>query len=148
MKISPNGLANLLDHVSRLSFNEGFSHGLNPAQWQCLRYFCRATDAGCTVSAFAASQGTTMGTASRTVAALTKKGYLVKVDNPRDRRSSLISLTAEGDLLISRDPLNFLASSIATLEANDQRNLAGCLEHILMNMSRADCAANGQTETL
>ena len=147
MKISPNGLASLLDHVSRLSFNEGFSHGLNPAQWQCLRYFSRATDVGRTVSAFAASQGTTMGTASRTVAALTKKGYLIKVDNPRDRRSSLISLTAEGYVLISQDPLNFLASSIATLEMDDQRSLAGCLEHILMNMTRDNCAAEGQTET-
>ena len=148
MKISPNGLANLLDHVSRLSFNEGFSHGLNPAQWQCLRYFSRAADAGRTVSAFAASQGTTMGTASRTVAALTKKGYVVKVDNPRDRRSSLISLTPEGDLLISQDPLNFLASSIATLEMNDQHSLAGCLEQILMNMTRANCEAGSRTETL
>jgi DNA-binding MarR family transcriptional regulator len=138
MKISANGLANLLDHVSRLSFNEGFSHGLNPAQWQCLRYFSRATDAGRTLSAFAASQGTTMGTASRTVAALTKKGYLEKINNPRDRRSSLISLTTQGDELIEQDPLNFLASSIATLETDEQRNLAGCLEHILMNMSRAN----------
>ncbi|MGB0684303.1 MAG: MarR family winged helix-turn-helix transcriptional regulator [Magnetovibrionaceae bacterium] len=133
--ISATGLARLIDQISRNTFNNAFHRNLNPAQWQCLRYFERAGHRGRTVSEFAMAQGTTKGTASRTVSALIGKGYLVKETNPRDARSNLVRLTSDGAELLKDDPLDRLAEVLERLESDQQEALAESLSRVLVDMS-------------
>ncbi|MGB0671511.1 MAG: MarR family winged helix-turn-helix transcriptional regulator [Rhodospirillales bacterium] len=134
-RISATGLARLIDQISRNTFNDAFHRNLNPAQWQCLRYFQRAGDRGRTVSDFALAQGTTKGTASRTVSALIGKGFLAKEANPRDARSSLVKLTLAGSDLLADDPLLRLAASLDRLETEKKDALADALAQVLMDFT-------------
>jgi len=67
------------------------------------------------VTGFANFQGTTKGTASQTVAALVRKGYLERVADKNDRRVHRLMLTPTGEELISKDPLQALAEAVDKL---------------------------------
>lgn len=104
-KLSTRGLARLIEQVGKAAYNLGFTPGLNPAQWAGLRYFDEATTERRTVTGFAQFQGTTKGTASQTVAALVRKGYLRRVGDKQDRRVHRLVLTDESQVLLRADPL-------------------------------------------
>ncbi len=95
-KLSVRGLARLIEQVGKAAYNLGYTPGLNPAQWAALRYFDEATIERRTVTGFAQFQGTTKGTASQTVAALVRKGYLRRVGDKQDRRVHRLVITDEG----------------------------------------------------
>lgn len=128
------GIAALLEQVSRIVQAMCFADGMHPVQWSALRYFSKAGANARTVSGLANYQGTTLPPASRTVAALVKKGYLEAVVDPRDRRSRRIDLTDEGRSLISRDPIHALEQAIADLPAERRQVLTDSLEAILAQL--------------
>lgn len=129
--VSERNVAFLLEQVGRAAFGDGFSGGLNPAQWAALRYFGRANRFSRAVSAFAEFQGTTRGTASQTVKSLVKKGYLTREPAPGDRRSFRLELTAEGRRLLEDDPFQELAGIAGSLTPAQRSNLAQGLDIIL-----------------
>lgn len=92
-----------------------YCHGLNPAQWDCLRFIGQANRFSRTSGALALFLGTTKGTASQTLNALEKKGYLSRVPDPDDRRVRHIELTELGARLLDEDPLNCLDKAISNL---------------------------------
>ena len=49
----PKAVAELFEHLSRAIYSLSFSEGLNPAQWNALRYLNRANPSSRTMSAFA-----------------------------------------------------------------------------------------------
>ena len=110
-KLSSRGLARLIEQVGKAWYNLGYTRGLNPAQWAALRYFQESTTDWQTVTGFANFQGTTKGTASQTVAALVRKGYLNRVADKNDRRVHRLVLTLEGEALVAQDPLQALADA-------------------------------------
>ncbi|MFB6261826.1 MAG: MarR family transcriptional regulator, partial [Thiohalorhabdaceae bacterium] len=65
---------------------EGASSGLTPAQWSALRFFASANRFSRTVSAFAAYNVTSRGTASQTIKALERHGYLRRETVTADKR--------------------------------------------------------------
>lgn len=129
--VSERSVAFLLEQVGRAAFGDGFSGGLNPAQWAALRYFGRVNRFSRAVSAFAEFQGTTRGTASQTVKSLVKKGYLTREPAPGDRRSFRLELTAEGRGLLEDDPFQELADIAGSLTPAQRSNLAQSLDIIL-----------------
>ncbi len=98
-------IADLLDCLGRWTRGAQFSHGLNPAQWEALRFIGRANRPSRTPGALAKYLGATRGTASQTVQALEKKGYLTRVTNAADRRVVYLELTDAGADLLAQDPL-------------------------------------------
>lgn len=128
------GIAALLEQVSRIVQAMCFADGMHPVQWSALRYFSKAGANARTVSGLANYQGTTLPPASRTVAALVKKGYLEAIVDPRDRRSRRIDLTDEGRALIGRDPIHALEQAIADLPAERRQALTDSLEAILAQL--------------
>jgi DNA-binding MarR family transcriptional regulator len=128
------GIAALLEQVSRIVQAMCFADGMHPVQWSALRYFSKAGANARTVSGLANYQGTTLPPASRTVAALVKKGYLEAIVDPRDRRSRRIDLTDEGSALIGRDPIHALEQAIADLPAERRQALTDSLEAILAQL--------------
>lgn len=80
MEISQSALeaARLIDRIERLARSGVPVHGLNPAQWEALRYLGRANRFSRTPAGLAAYLGSTRGTVSQTLIALEQKGFLAR----------------------------------------------------------------------
>lgn len=104
--------AHLIDRLDRLARSGEASDGLNPAQWEALRYVARANRFSSTPAALAEYLGSTRGTVSQTLIALEEKGHLTREPSERDRRSVLIQLTAIGSQALKRDPILALAADL------------------------------------
>jgi DNA-binding MarR family transcriptional regulator len=130
-------IAFLLGRFARLSREVQFSQGLNPAQWEGLRYLARANSYSRNPSAFAAFLGTTKGTASQTLIALEQKGFVRRRRNGCDRRQVALELTARGRNLLARDPLLSIEQAAACLSEDIGAPLANCLGHLMQRMQSA-----------
>ena len=135
-KLSTRGLARLIEQVGKAAYNLGFTPGLNPAQWAALRYFDEATLERRTVTGFAQFQGTTKGTASQTVAALVRKGYLKRMGDKQDRRVHRLVLTDESQTLLRGDPLQQLSNALESLQQEERWALAVSMEKVLHQLIR------------
>tara|TARA_A100001037_G_scaffold304411_1_gene341128 strand:+ start:672 stop:1142 length:471 start_codon:yes stop_codon:yes gene_type:complete len=99
-----------------------------------LRFIGQANRFSRTPGALAAFLGTTKGTASQTLNALEKKGYLRRVPDPEDRRVRHIELTELGTGLLAEDPLNCLDRAIANLPAEIVETMSDGLNRLCADM--------------
>lgn len=120
-----------LERLSRLIRQQGFEEGLNPAQWEALRYVSRANRFSITPGALAQYLGSTKGTVSQTLLSLEKKGLLQKVQSAADARVVLLALTSTGTEMLARDPLLSLSADIGALSGKTGRRLAKGIDEIL-----------------
>ncbi|MBF0560946.1 MAG: MarR family transcriptional regulator [Alphaproteobacteria bacterium] len=132
--VSASAVAELLEQVVRIAHGRAFAHGLNPAQWTALRYCAQANESSRTVSAFARYHATSRGTASQTISALVRKGYLTRVPGPGRGASHRLSVTLEGTRLLVSDPVNQLITGIQALPEEKGYLLAETLEGLLGHM--------------
>jgi DNA-binding MarR family transcriptional regulator len=131
-------LSRLLDRISRMARGLQYCHGLNPAQWDSLRFVARSNRFSRTPGALALFFGTTKGTASQTLNALEKKGYLSRVTDPDDKRVRHIALTLSGEELLAEDPLNCLDLAIERLSGDVVDTMAKGLNELCTNL-KARC---------
>ena len=127
--------AHLAGRLARLLRAGDFAAGLNPAQWEALRYLARANRFSRTPAALADYLNSSRGTVSQTLIALEEKGLIEKTRSATDARSTLLSLTAAGQAMLSHDSEAMIARAIdetgvapevaAALEAALSRALAG-----------------------
>ncbi len=108
-------LTDLLDRLGRMTRCLQFAQGLNPAQWESLRFIARANCFSRTPSALATFLGTTKGTASQTLIALEKKGCLRRSRDGVDRRVTRLEITEAGEALLARDPLRCVDKAAGNL---------------------------------
>ena len=127
-------LAELMDQICRLNDSASFVHGLNPAQWAALRFFAEANPQVRTTTAFARYHATTKGTASKSVRALERKGYLTRERSIHDGRAAILDVTERGRRLLSEDPLNDLARCMDELTDQQRFVLAEALEAVARTM--------------
>lgn len=104
-------IAELVNRLGRVVHCMQFSEGLNPAQWEALRYMRRANRYSRTPTALADFLGTTKGTASQTIKALASKGYLRRLPEPTDGRVCRLEITDAGTGLLQKDPMRRLESA-------------------------------------
>ena len=121
-----------LERLSRLIRQQGFGEGLNPVQWEALRYVSRANRFSNSPSALAQYLGSTKGTVSQTILSLEKKGLLEKTPSPADARVVLLTLTAKGKEFLAKDPLLALGSDIAGLSSKTVKRFAKAVSEILL----------------
>lgn len=124
----PRAVAELFEHLSRTVHAMSFSAGLNPAQWNALRFLARANPSARTMSAFAQSHQTTKSTASQTLSALERKRLIRKVPDPEDRRVVRLDLTPKGEKLLSQDPITHLVEALEAIPAEDLVVIARAIE--------------------
>ena len=127
-------LTRLLDRVGRMARGLQYSQGLNPAQWDSLRFVARANQLSRTPGGLAAFLGTTKGTASQTLKALEKKGYVRRVAHKSDKRVRHLAITDEGKALLNEDPLNCLDIAVRSLEPQLSDSLSAALTHLCGEM--------------
>jgi DNA-binding MarR family transcriptional regulator len=135
---SAENIAELLDRLARATHALQFAHGLNPAQWESLRFLNRANRYSRSPSTLAEYLGTTKGTASQTLRALEDKGYIQRCRDCADRRGVSLDLTVEGRALLKLDPMQDLAKAVAGLSAPCSERLAEGLSQLLGHM-RSRC---------
>lgn len=123
-------LANLLEQTARNIYEDRGPAHLHPVQWSALRFFARANRSARSVAGLARYLGVTLGPASRTVGALRKNGLVDARKDPRDGRSSIISLTEEGRRVLERDPILRLAGAIEDLPGEHAAALGDCLARL------------------
>jgi DNA-binding MarR family transcriptional regulator len=132
-QISAESVAALMEHVTRGLHSISFSAGLNPAQWNALRYLDRSNPSARNVTAFARHHMTKKSTASETITALMKKGLIEKDIDPEDARARSLTLTDKGRSLLRHDPYR---SVIAALDARPVAEL-GTITTFLAEILRA-----------
>lgn len=127
----------LIERLGRLTRNLQFAGGLNPAQWEALRFLSRVNQASRTPSALADYLGSTKGTASQTLLALEDKGYIRRWRDKKDRRVAHLEITAPGETLLAEDPLRRVEQVVAELSESECRAMVTSLEALLLEMHRA-----------
>lgn len=105
-------VAHLIDRLDRLARSGEAVDGLNPAQWEALRFVARANRFSRTPAALAEYLGSTRGTVSQTLISLEQKGHVTREPSPRDRRSVMLELTAMGSQALKHDPILALAADL------------------------------------
>ena len=111
--------AQLIYRLDRLTRSGEMGHGLNPVQWEALRYLARANRFSRTPAALADYLGTTRGTVSQSLISLEEKGHIARTQSSRDKRSVDLSLTAQGEAALTDDPLTRLTADIAASRSAD-----------------------------
>lgn len=133
-RVSPTGIAAMIEQVSRLTHSAGYAESLYPAQWTALRFFSEAPASARTTAGLARFQGMSLGPVARTVRTLVDKGLLARAANPLSRRADLIAVTATGRTLLLKDPRLQLAATIDKLPGDQKEALASALESLLYHL--------------
>lgn len=98
----------LLDRIGRLTRELQFADGLNPAQWEALRFLAQANKYSRSPTALADYLGATKGTVSQTLIALESKGLITRCKKTEDRRQVDLCLTDAGQAMLGKDPMQTL----------------------------------------
>jgi len=130
--------ANLLERIGHLSRTEENVGDLYPAQWAALRYLSQANRFSRTPMALTRYLCTTRGTASQTLMALDRKGYITRKPSARDKRAIDIELTKKGRALLQTDPILHLVSMIETAIGEEGKHLRAHLSLILESLVKAN----------
>lgn len=120
-----------LERLSRLMRAAEFGDGLNPAQWEALRFLARANRFSNSPGALTRYLGATKGTISQTVKALERKKLIAKTERPGEKRSIVLTLTDAGLAMMAKDPWNTLAVSCETLGGKTRRRMDKGLAELL-----------------
>jgi DNA-binding MarR family transcriptional regulator len=120
-----------LERLARLLRAEGHTGGLNPAQWEALRYLSRANRFSNSPIALTAYLDATKGTVSQTVMALARKGLIAKGPRAGEKRSIALMLTEKGRESLNADPLAQMAKALDSVGGKARRRMAKTADEIL-----------------
>lgn len=130
-------VARLLEQTARAIYESRGPKAIHAGQWAVLRYLARAGRQARTVGGVAAYLGVTHAPASRAVASLGRKQFVVVKADPEDRRVRRIDLTPAGRALLEHDPVHRLTSAIEELSSDRQKELAATLEQLYSQLTKA-----------
>lgn len=130
----------LIDRLSRIAHAAQFAEGLNPAQWEAIRFLSRANRYSSTPGALAEYLGCTKGTVSQTLIALEGKGLVARVRSDTDRRKVQLALTDDGCALLARDPLRLIEQAGAQIP----QELRAVAMAVLSDLVDDICRRNGE----
>jgi len=134
----PDAIATLVDRLSRIAHSLQFSHGLNPAQWEALRYLARANKYSTSPGVLAEWLGTTKGTVSQTLIALECKGLIRRVRCDADRRKVRLGLTEAGQELLRHDPLHRIESACRDLPMAERETMIPALTALVEGLCKRE----------
>jgi DNA-binding MarR family transcriptional regulator len=126
-----SGIVFALERLSRLMRAAEFGDGLNPAQWEALRFLARANRFSNSPGALTRYLGATKGTISQTVKALERKKLIEKTERPGEKRSVVLRLTAAGSAMMAKDPWSGLAQAVNVLGGKTRRRMDKGLAEVL-----------------
>jgi DNA-binding MarR family transcriptional regulator len=120
-----------LQRLVRLLHQAGHHNGLNPVQWQALRYLDRCNALSNAPGAMAKYLGSTKGTMSQSLKSLVAKGLVRKQVDGKDHRGIALHLTEAGKAMLSHDNAAVLRDDITALSDKTRRRFDRALDHLL-----------------
>lgn len=129
-------VAALVDRLARVTRELQYVDGLNPAQWEAMRYLARANRYSRSPGALADFLGATKGTASQTLIALEAKGYITRTRSVDDRRSVILELTERGIELLKQDPILAIEAAVGSLGDEQGVHLVKGLSRLLHDLQK------------
>lgn len=120
-------VAVLIERLARLMRASEHEAGLNPAQWEALRYLARCNRFSNSPGALTAYLAATKGTVSQTILALERKGLIRKTPRPGKGRSIALTLTKAGEAILRRDPWRRVSTRAMTLAPHQRGSLNDAL---------------------
>ena len=133
-----------LERLARLMRAREHDGGLNPAQWEALRFLSRANRFSNSPSALTRYLGATKGTVSQTLIALERKGYITRGLRDGAKKSISLTLTGKGQDALARDPWADLARAAEDLGGKTKRRLhRGLAELLDQELKRSGHASFG-----
>jgi DNA-binding MarR family transcriptional regulator len=120
-----------LERLARLLRQAGHAKGLNPVQWEALRYLARCNALSHSPGAMARYLGSTKGTVSQTIKALAAKGLVLKQVAGLDQRGVVLFLTDKGKSLLAGDDALVLQADIAELTDKTRKRFDRALDALL-----------------
>ena len=124
----------LIEHLGRALHSLSFSKGLNPAQWNALRYLERANPSARNVTSFAKHHLTKKSAASETMTALTAKGLISSVVDPYDARGRILEVTPMGLALLSEDPFHAVRAGLDKIPDEHLDTIVAFMEGLLRSL--------------
>jgi DNA-binding MarR family transcriptional regulator len=122
IQMTANHEIDLLSRFARIIAAQGYDHGLQPVQWQALRFLEAANRFSRTAKGLTAWLGQTKGSVSQTLITLEAKGLIVRETDSADGRVVRLNLTqagrallADGQISLPQRMLNHLSDSDQTL---------------------------------
>lgn len=143
--VNTEAVSELLEHLTRRLYGGSFAAGLNPAQWNLIRYLARSNDSARTITAFARFHATTPSSASQTAKLLITKGFVMASTSQFDPRSKRLDLTETGRALLAHDPLGGMSALLGTVDPAKLGAFAEVME-VLVRHAFGDNAAEGLSD--
>lgn len=138
-------LALLIEQLVRTSYSAERQFKIFPLQWSILRYVHAAQPDSRDLNSVASYVGVTYGPASRAVQTLTNRGLLSKHQNPKDGRSTQISITKLGCDILQDDPMQKIAYELKQVPEADLNVFSVVLRNLMV--SREMVPKSGETHT-
>lgn len=141
-------IAGLIERLSRLLRSQDHGAGLNPAQWEALRYLERANRFSNSPLAVARYLCATKGTVSQTLNALQRKRLIAKAPRLGARRGVALVLTPEGQALLARAPARRVEEAAGGLTPKARKRLLKNLSSLLsQEVRRSHSPSFGECRT-
>ena len=130
-KIKAENVIGDLARLARLVRSAEHEIGLNPAQWEALRFLSRCNADSNSPIALTRYLGATKGTISQTVIALVNKGLVNKTNRAGERRSVALTLTDRGREFMEEDPWKRVEKAFSKKGRKKQARTAATLAQLL-----------------
>lgn len=131
IKINAGDVVSDFARLARLMRSAEHEIGLNPAQWEALRFLSRCNKDANSPIALTRYLGATKGTISQTVIALVNKGLVTKNFREGERRSVALTLTKDGHALLKEDPWKRVEKAFNKLGSKNQSRTGKTLAKLL-----------------
>jgi DNA-binding MarR family transcriptional regulator len=129
----------LLSRFARIIAAQGYDHGLQPVQWQALRFLNTANRFSRTAKGLTAWLGQTKGSVSQTLIALEAKGLIGRETDLDDARVVRLNLTQAGRALLADGQTSLPQRLLSHLSNGDQQLFMSLIQIML----RIELASSG-----
>jgi DNA-binding MarR family transcriptional regulator len=110
----------ILSRFARIIAAQGYDHGLQPVQWQALRFLEVANRYSRTAKGLTAWLGQTKGSVSQTLIALEAKGLISRETDSADARVVRLNLTQAGRALLADGQTSLSQRFLSHLSSGDK----------------------------
>jgi DNA-binding MarR family transcriptional regulator len=121
----------ILSRFARIIAAQGYDHGLQPVQWQALRFLEVANRFSRTAKGLTAWLGQTKGSVSQTLIALEAKGLISRETDSADARVVRLNLTQAGRALLADGQTSLPQRMLGHLTNVDQLLFMGFVQTML-----------------
>ncbi|MCZ8206838.1 MAG: MarR family winged helix-turn-helix transcriptional regulator [Aquidulcibacter sp.] len=131
IRMTVNYEIDLLSRFARILAAQGYDRGLQPVQWQALRFLEAANRFSRTAKGLTAWLGQTKGSVSQTLIALEGKKLIARETDNADARVVRLNLTQAGRALLADGQTSLPRRMLSHLSSGDQALFVGFVEAML-----------------